>query len=115
MLLNYTLNKVSTISSYEVVYGKAPPIADLHPFGYRALWLDPSENKLESRALEGVYVGVAGGGYYIFNPITKRAITRRDVRFVDNEFPLINTAVLAASISPRREAFNALNGLNANN
>ena len=75
LLLNYTPNKVSGTSAWEAVYRTLPPLTDLHPFGCRALWLDPSEQKLEARASEAIYVGHASGGHQLFNPVSKRVIT----------------------------------------
>ena len=91
-------------------------IADLHLFGCRVLWLDPSEQKLEAKASEAVYVGYANGGHQLFNPASKRVITRRDVKFLEEEFPLIHLApsVMSATlVSPRRAAREALSGLRA--
>jgi hypothetical protein len=112
LLLNYLPNKVAITSSFEAIHGKSPDISDLRPFGCRALWLDPSENKLQPRASEAVYVGPGGGGHKLFNPVTKRIITRRDIRFLENEFPLTQAAatVFTALASPRRAALDALNG-----
>ena len=111
MLLNFTPNKVAGVSAHEAIYKTPPPISNLHPFGCRALWLDPQENKLDSRASEGIYVGSTSGGFLIFNPVTKRIITRRDVKIISDEFPLLRSIQHAIySISPRREALNALHG-----
>ena len=112
-LLNSTANKVTGVSSFQAVHGKAPDIAKFKPFGCRALWHDPKENKLEAKASEGIYVGRCGGGFLILNPVTKRTITRRDVRFHDMSFPLAEKSILVLSTSPRRAVLDALNGLRA--
>jgi len=68
---------------------------------------------MESRASEAILVGQAGGGYLLFNPSTKRYITRRDVRFDDNNFPLLRrvlSAYMSLIISPRRAVIEALSG-----
>ena len=104
MLLNYTPNKVSVTSPYEAIHGKAPDVTVLHPFGCRALWLDPHENKLKSKVSEAIYVGQSGGGHQLFNPATRRTITRRDVRFIEDDFPLLRgltVVAVTARTSPR--------------
>jgi len=57
-------------------------------------------------------VGSTGGGFLIFNPVTKRVITRRDIKIINDEFPLLKSIQHAAtsSLSPRRKALNTLNG-----
>ncbi|KAI0991833.1 hypothetical protein K3495_g16354, partial [Podosphaera aphanis] len=44
--LNVTPNSVAPDSPYHAVFQKVPAIKHLHPFGCRAYWLDPDQNKL---------------------------------------------------------------------
>jgi len=69
---------------------------------------------MESRASEAILVGHAGGGYLLFNPSTKRCITRRDVRFNDDILPLLRrvlSAHMSSTISSRRAVIQALKPL----
>ncbi|KAI0993028.1 hypothetical protein K3495_g15156, partial [Podosphaera aphanis] len=80
-ILNITPNVHASKSPFFAVYKKTPNIKNLHPFGCRAFWFDPEQNKLESKAKEGIYVGSEfTGGHLILNPTTGRTVTRRDIR-----------------------------------
>lgn len=75
-ILNLTPNSHATKSPYFAVFNKIPNIRNLHPFGYRAFWLSPDQNKLKSKAKEGIYVGSEfRGGHIVLNPDTSRTIT----------------------------------------
>ena len=87
--LNITPNSVSPKSPYYAIFQKLPNIKHLHPFGCRAFWLEPDQNKIQSKAKSGVYVGTEfTGGHIILNPDTNRTIIRRDVRIHEHSFPL---------------------------
>ena len=110
-LLNWTPSKVSKQSAATAAGLYSPDLSQLHSFGCRATWIDEKDSKLDSRATLGVYIGHAHGGHRLFNPATKRVITRRDARFRDDIYPLlVNTSVLAISASPKRAAIEALHG-----
>ncbi|KAI1005872.1 hypothetical protein K3495_g2356 [Podosphaera aphanis] len=94
-LLNVTPNKVAPNSSYQAVFGKILNILNFHPFGCRAFWLVPDQNKLESKAKNGIYVGTEfTGGDLIFNSKTNRTVVRRDIRVHENSFPF-RTSILS--------------------
>ncbi|KHJ32531.1 putative serine threonine protein kinase domain protein [Erysiphe necator] len=108
-ILNITSNTVLK-SSYFAVFQKFPKINHLHPFGCRAFWLEPDQNKLQSKAKGGVYVGTEfSGGHIILNPDTNRTVVRRDVRLHENCFPL-KTSVLTPQARNRNILQSALNG-----
>lgn len=112
-LLNITPNKIAPYSPYYAIYKIMPNIKSLHPFGCRAFWLDPYQNKLNSRAKEGIYVGTEfTGGHLILNPETNRTVLRRDTRVHENTFPLTKQ-VLTTQSSNRRIIETAFKGSNA--
>ncbi|KAI1005713.1 hypothetical protein K3495_g2508 [Podosphaera aphanis] len=87
-----------------------PDIQNIYPFGCRAFLLKPSSNKLESKAIEGIYVGTEfTGGHLILNVKTGRIITRRDIQVHENNFPL-PTQIPALRANNRRILKNALSG-----
>ncbi|KHJ30956.1 putative serine threonine protein kinase domain protein [Erysiphe necator] len=109
-ILNITPNTVSLKSSYFAVFQKFPKINHLHPFGCRAFWLEPDQNKLQSKAKGGVYVGTEFSGcHIILNPDTNRTVVRRDVRMHENCFPL-KTSVLSLQANNRNILQSSLNG-----
>lgn len=109
-ILNITPNTVSPNSSYFAVFQKLPKINHLHPFGCRAFWIEHDQNKLQSKAKSGVYVGTEfSGGHIILNPDANRKIVRRDVRIHENSFPL-KTSVLSLQTRNRKILQSALNG-----
>ncbi|KAI1000840.1 hypothetical protein K3495_g7359 [Podosphaera aphanis] len=89
--LNITPNSVAPDSPYYAVFQKVPAIKRLHPFVCRAYWLDSVQNKLNSKAKEGIYVGTEfSRAHIILNPETTRSVCRRDIRVHKNIFPLKN-------------------------
>ncbi|KAL2885834.1 putative serine threonine protein kinase domain protein [Ceratocystis lukuohia] len=91
-ILNRTANSVAQTSPYQVLYGKLPDISHLHPIGCRAFWpvQVKKRNKIEPKATSGILVGFhSSNSYYVPDGgPNKRVISRRDVTFIDSEFPL---------------------------
>ncbi|KAL2886856.1 Retrovirus-related Pol polyprotein from transposon TNT 1-94 [Ceratocystis lukuohia] len=91
-ILNRTANSVAKTSPYQVLYGKLPDISHLHPIGCRAFW--PIEvkkrDKIQPKATSGILLGFhSSNSYYVLEDgPNKRVISRRDVTFIDSEFPL---------------------------
>ncbi|CCU76537.1 serine/threonine protein kinase domain protein [Blumeria hordei DH14] len=52
-ILNLTPNSHATQSPYFAVFNKIPNIKNLHPFGCRAFWLNPDQNKLKFQSQRG--------------------------------------------------------------
>lgn len=110
-ILNMTPNKISPHSPYFSVFQQKPKIQSLHSFGCRVFWLDPDQNKLNSKAKEGIYAGTEfTGGHIILNPETGRTIIRRDIRAHEKIFPLKTEQVLSVRINNRLIIDNALSG-----
>ncbi|KAI1002175.1 hypothetical protein K3495_g6026 [Podosphaera aphanis] len=85
-------------------------LQNLYPYGCRAFWLEPSSNKFESKAMEGVYVGTKyTGGHLILKVKTGRTITRKDIQVHKNNFPL-RTQIFALRANNRCILQNALSG-----
>ena len=109
-ILNITPNSIAPESAYYAVFKLLPDIRHLHPFGCRAFWLNPDQNKLESKAKEGIYVGTEfSGGHSILNPETNKVIVRRDIRVHETSFPL-RKQILAFHANNRRIVESALSG-----
>ena len=107
---NMTPNKIALQSPYYTVYQKIPKINNLHPFGCQVFWLDPDQNKLNSKAIEGIYAGTEfSGGHIILNPRTGRTIICRDIRVHENIFPLTKQ-ILSCKLNNRNLASKALSG-----
>lgn len=113
-ILNATPNKLAPKSPYYAVYQKMPDIKQFYPFGCRAYWLEPDQNKLKSKARAGIYVGTEfSNGHVILNPESNKTITRRDIRVHENSFPLLKS-VLSLQASNRNVIQAALSGPRAN-
>ena len=111
-----TPNRVINTSSYHAVYGSHPALTSFKPFGCRAFWLDPDQNKLQPKASAGIYVRTAGGGFTVLNPQSGRTVIRRDVRFQEFDFPLVTkVTVLTVTSTHHRIVHDALNGPKADN
>lgn len=109
-LLNLTPNKIAPKSPFYAVFNRLPNIKQLYPFGCRAFWLSPDQNKLKSRANEGIYVGTEfSKGHIILNPQSNKTIVRRDIQVHENSFPL-KSKILSLQSSNRRVIQNALSG-----
>lgn len=90
-ILNMTPNKVAPKSPYYAVFERLPNIQILNSFGCQAFWLELDQNKLISKAKEGIYVDTEfSGGHIILNPTTGRTVIRRDIRVHDDVFPYRN-------------------------
>jgi hypothetical protein len=75
---------------YEVITGKKPRLAHLHPFGCKAYALKndiPKRQKLQLRALIGYFVGYDSTNIFrIWIPSRTKVIRTRDVQFDHNSF-----------------------------
>ncbi|KAI1006897.1 hypothetical protein K3495_g1322 [Podosphaera aphanis] len=109
-ILNVTPKSHATKSPYFAVFNRMPNIKTLHQFGCRAFWLDPDQNKMKSKAKEGIYVGSEfTGGHTVLSPDTGRTVIRRDIRVHEDSFPL-RSQILALQSSNRRAIEKALSG-----
>ncbi|KAG8492723.1 hypothetical protein CXB51_010438 [Gossypium anomalum] len=86
----YLLNRLSTNAvkgktPFEAWFGQKPTVSHLRVFGCLCYALVPAEKrtKLEKRSMPGVFVGYSRvkKGYRIFDPLTKKIIVSRDVKF----------------------------------
>jgi hypothetical protein len=75
---------------YEVITGKKPRLAHLHPFGCKAYALKndiPKRQKLQPRALIGYFVSYDSTNIFrIWIPSCTKVIRTRDVQFDHNSF-----------------------------
>ena len=86
----YLLNRLPTNAvkgktPFEAWFGQKPTMSHLRVFGCLCYVLVPAEKrtKLEKRSMPGVFVGYSSvkKGYRIFDPLTKKIIVSRDVKF----------------------------------
>ncbi|CAN1181640.1 Retrovirus-related Pol polyprotein from transposon TNT 1-94 [Linum perenne] len=92
----YLLNRLPTpllsnLSPYQQLYNKPPDYNTLRVFGCLcyASSLDRHRTKFDSRARQGIYLGVVAGikGYKIFDLQSQSVFVSRDVQFHENKFP----------------------------
>ncbi|KAG8490933.1 hypothetical protein CXB51_014728 [Gossypium anomalum] len=78
-------NTVKGKTPFEAWFGQKPTVSHLKVFGCLCYALVPAEKrtKLEKRSMPGVFVGYSSvkKGYRIFDPLTKKIIVSRDVKF----------------------------------
>lgn len=66
-------------------FGKMPDNLKLYPFGCRDFWLNPDQNKLKSKANEGIYIRMEfAGGHIILNTEASRTVVRRYIRIYES-------------------------------
>ena len=74
----------------EIFSGWKPSVRHLRVFGCKSyVWVpDEKRRKMEEKSWTGILVGYAhqSKGYRIYNPVTRRIETSRDVRFSEEEF-----------------------------
>jgi hypothetical protein len=77
------------ITPYEIWYGRKPSIGYMKVFGCTAYVHIPSQvrtGKFSERARKGIFIGYEenGRGYRIWDPVDKKVLHSRDVKFVEN-------------------------------
>ena len=75
---------------YEIWFGKKPNVSHLRVFGCNGYVHIPKENrkKLDAKSKECILLGYADRchGYRMYDPISRKIITSRDVKFNENNF-----------------------------
>ena len=75
---------------YEIWFGKKPNVSHLRVFGCNGYVDIPKEDrkKLDAKSKECILLGYAGRchGYRMYDPISRKIITSRDVKFNENDF-----------------------------
>ncbi|KAL1204528.1 Retrovirus-related Pol polyprotein from transposon TNT 1-94 [Cardamine amara subsp. amara] len=89
-LINRTPTKVlNDISPYEVLNKTKPHINHLRVFGCVCFVLVPGDqrNKLDAKSTRSVFIGYSTTqkGYRCYDPSTKRIMTSRDVKFLEDQ------------------------------
>ncbi|KAL1209116.1 Retrovirus-related Pol polyprotein from transposon TNT 1-94 [Cardamine amara subsp. amara] len=89
-LINRTPTKVlNDISPYEVLNKTKPHIDHLRVFGCVCFVLVPGDqrNKLDAKSTRSVFIGYSTTqkGYRCYDPSTKRIMTSRDVKFLEDQ------------------------------
>ncbi|KAL1215287.1 Retrovirus-related Pol polyprotein from transposon RE1 [Cardamine amara subsp. amara] len=89
-LINRTLTKVlNDISPYEVLNKTKPHMDHLRVFGCVCFVLVPGDqrNKLDAKSTRSVFIGYSTTqkGYRCYDPSTKRIMTSRDVKFLEDQ------------------------------
>ncbi len=92
-IVNIKIRNGSDKSPFERWHGIKPNLSHLHVFGCDVLYHKTQDaNKLDSleeRSLPGIYLGASHkhtNGHIIWDPIAKKILIRRCVRFFDNSF-----------------------------
>src|SRR5690606_28045577 len=89
----YLINRVPTkilknLSPFEVLNKNKPHIDHLRVFGCLCYCLVPGEqrSKLEAKSTKGMFIGysVTQRGYKCYDPVTRRVMVSRDVKFVES-------------------------------
>ncbi|GKB16126.1 cysteine-rich receptor-like protein kinase 8 [Tanacetum coccineum] len=89
-LINRLPSKVlNNKSPYECLYIKAPDLTHLRIIGCQALVYTPTTDKFAPKAIPTVHIGYPPHqkGYLLYNPITEKTITSRNVTFNETIFP----------------------------
>lgn len=83
---------------FEMLNGKKPSLKRFRVFGCRALALvqDGSPGKFDAKTREMVYLGPGkdSSGYRLWNPITKKMVSNRNVQFFEYMAPKVSRPVM---------------------
>jgi hypothetical protein len=85
---NRVISSIGKVTPFELWHGKEPDVSHLRTFGSPAFTHIPDEKrrKLDPKATEGIMVGYGDSSkvYKIWDPVTRKIITSRDVVFEEN-------------------------------
>jgi hypothetical protein len=85
---NRVISSIGKVTPFELWHGKEPDVSHLRTFGSPAFTLIPDEKrrKLDPKATEGIMVGYGDSSrvYKLWDPVTRKIITSRDVVFEEN-------------------------------
>jgi hypothetical protein len=91
---NRTYSKLINKTPYEALLGTIPNIANLRILGSLVYRLIPLKNsKLANKAEKGILVGFqASNNYKVYLPATKRVITLRDVKIIEEDIEILENS-----------------------
>ena len=97
----YIAISLSTITPFEILFGKKPDVSHIHQFGCSAIYYEaPDTGKLGARGHLARFLGVVRNGYALHCLETRRVVFKRHVVF-NNLPPVVPlTPVLTRAASP---------------
>ncbi|KAL7284965.1 hypothetical protein ACG7TL_000054 [Trametes sanguinea] len=97
---------LGSATPYEKRFGRVPDLRDLRTFGAKVWIRKEHAAKMESKAVEGRFVGYAPNakGYRVYWPSKRSVSVERNVRFVEADLPLAADDEQLEGVSSRSKA-----------